>query len=166
MEPKPQLTMVTPQKISSVHKDLPRGRRIMSSSTLLSPSVKNTMFSSRQSTNRIDIGLKNKTSSELSLSTPKIKSRTVLPKTDPLPSNIRKPFVTTKITPKTTKKPLQNNVNDKNVTNEKITNNAKKLQTITTKTKSLLNEHPTIGSRSGTFCKDEPTVVHNKDIKS
>lgn len=49
--------------------------------------------------------------------------------------------------------------------NEKILNGTKK-QTIIPKTKSLPNGHPTIGSRSGTFCKDEPTVLHSKDIIS
>jgi len=171
MEPKPQLTTSTPQKISSfVHKDLPRGHRIISSSTSLSlsSSVRNTMSSSRLFTNQIDTGLKTKTSSELSLSTPRIKPKTVLPKTDPLPLNTRKPFILSKHPPKTTRKPLQNNVNvnDKKMTNEKIMNSAKKPQTITPKTKSLSNRHPTIGSRSGTFCKDEPTVIHSKDIKS
>lgn len=169
MEPKPQLITPTPQKIiSSVHKDLSRGRRIMSSSTSLSssPSVRNTMLSSsRLSTNRIDTGLKTNTS-QLSLSTPRIKHTTVFPKTDLIPLNTRKPFVMSKTTPKTIKKPLQNNVNDKKVTNQKIMNGAKKVQTIIPKTKSLSNGHPTIGSRSDTFCKDEPTVMHSKDIKS
>lgn len=168
MEPKPQVTTPSPQKVSSTQKDVSRGRRIMSLSTSLtsSSSVKSTMSSSRLSTNRIDTGLKNKTSSELSLSTPKLKPRTILPKTDPLPSsNTRTIFCTSKNTSKITKKPLQNNISNKKMSSEKIVNGMKK-QTITLKTKSLPNGHPTIGSRSGTFCKDEPTVIHSKDITS
>lgn len=168
MEPKPQLTTPIPQKVLSVHKDAPRGRHIMSSSASLTstPSARNTMSSSRISTNRIDINLKTKTSSELSLSTPKTKSRSMLPKTDPLPSNIRKPLIASKTTPKPTRKPIQANVASKKMPKQKITNDTNKPQTITPKTKSLPNGHPTIGSRSGTFCKDEPTVIHNKDITS
>lgn len=168
MEPKPQLATPTPPKVLlSVHKDLPRGRRNMSSSTSLisSPSVRSTMASSRLSTNRIDSGLKTKTSSELSLSTPKTKSRTMLPKTDPLPSNNRASSIAIKQTPKTNRKPIQNNVSINKTSNEKITNGVKR-QTIIPKTKMLPNGHPTIGSRSGTFCKDEPTVIHSKDITS
>lgn len=167
MEPKPQLTTPTPPKMLSVHKDLPRGRRIMSSSTSLisSPNVRSTMASSRLSTNRIDSGLKTKTSSELSLSTPKPKPRTMLPKTDPLPSNNRTSSIAIKQTPKTTRKPIQNNASIKKTSNEKIMNGVKR-QTIIPKTKLLPNGHPTIGSRSGTFCKDEPTVIHSKDITS
>lgn len=168
MEPKPQQTTPVPQKVLSVHKDAPRGRRIMSSSTSLisTPSVRNTLSSSRISTNRMDISLKTKTSSELSLSTPKTRPRSMLPKTDPLPLNTRKPFVASKTTPKPTRKPIQNNVAGKKIPKEKITNGTNKPQTITPKTKSLPNGHPTIGSRSGTFCKDEPTVIHSKDITS
>ncbi|VVC32352.1 Hypothetical protein CINCED_3A001848 [Cinara cedri] len=168
MEPKPQPTTPTPQKMLSVHKELPRGRRMSSSSSLTSsPSVRSTMSSSRLSTNRVDTGLKTKTSSELSLSTPKTKPRTIIPKTDPLPLNARMLSVPSKNTPKITRKPLQNNnVVNKKMPNEKIMNGAKKPHTITPKTKSLPNGHPTIGSRSGTFCKDEPTVIHSKDITS
>lgn len=168
MEPKPQLATPTPPKVLlSVHKDLPRGRRNMSSSTSLisSPSVRSTMATSRLSTNRIDSGLKTKTSSELSLSTPKTKSRTTLPKTEPLPSNNRASSIAIKQTPKTNRKPIQNNVSINKTSNEKITNGVKR-QTIIPKTKMLPNGHPTIGSRSGTFCKDEPTVIHSKDITS
>ncbi|XP_022162511.1 uncharacterized protein LOC111028255 [Myzus persicae] len=164
MEPKPQPTTPIPPKMLSVHKDLPRGRRIMSSSTSLisSPSVRSTLASSRLSTNRIDSGLKTKTSSELSLSTPKPKPRTMLPKTDPLPSSNRTSSIAIKQTPKT-RKPVQNNASIKKTPNEKIMNGVKR-QTIIPKTKLLPNGHPTIGSRSGTFCKDEPTVIHSKDI--
>lgn len=174
MEPKPQLTTPTPPKVLSVHKDLPRGRRIMSSSTSLisSPSVRSTMASSRLSTNRIDSGLKTKTSSELSLSTPKTKPRTMLSKTDPPPPKTRASSIAPKQipkqlskTPKTTRKPAQSNVSGKKMSNEKITNGVK-TQTIIPKIKLLPNGHPTIGSRSGTFCKDEPTVIHSKDIIS
>ncbi|XP_026804740.1 probable serine/threonine-protein kinase DDB_G0282963 isoform X2 [Rhopalosiphum maidis] len=167
MEPKPQLATPTPPKVLSVHKDLPRGRRNMSSSTSLisSPSVRSTMASSRLSTNRMDSGLKTKTSSELSLSTPKTKPRTMLPKTDPLPSNNRASSIAIKQIPKTSRKPIQNIVSIKKTSNEKIMNGVKK-QTIIPKTKMLPNGHPTIGSRSGTFCKDEPTVIHSKDITS
>jgi len=167
MEPKPQLTTPTPPKGLSVHKDLPRGRRIMSSSTSLisSPNVKSTIASSRLSTNRIDSGLKTKTPSELSLSTPKTKPRTMLPKTDPLPSNHRTSSIAIKQTLKTSRKPVQNNVSVKKMSNEKVMNGVKK-QTVIPKTKLLPNGHPTIGSRSGTFCKDEPTVIHSKDITS
>ncbi|XP_060850163.1 uncharacterized protein LOC132929090 [Rhopalosiphum padi] len=167
MEPKPQLATPTPPKVLSVHKDLPRGRRNMSSSTSLisSPSIRSTMASSRLSTNRMDSGLKTKTSSELSLSTPKTKPRTMLPKTDPLPSNNRASSIAIKQIPKTSRKPIQNIVSIKKTSNEKIMNGVKK-QTIIPKTKMLPNGHPTIGSRSGTFCKDEPTVVHSKDITS
>jgi len=168
MEPKPQVTTPSPQKVLSVHKDLPRGRRIMASSVSLtsSSSVRNTMSSSRLLTNRVDSGLKTKTSSELSLSTPKSKPKTVLPKTDPLPSSIRSSFIGSKKNPKTPRKPIQNNLNGRKVTNEKIMNKTKTQPTITPKTKTLPNGHPTIGSRSGTFCKDEPTVIHSKDITS
>uniref|UniRef100_A0A2S2NM39 BTB/POZ domain-containing protein 8 n=1 Tax=Schizaphis graminum TaxID=13262 RepID=A0A2S2NM39_SCHGA len=167
MEPKPQLATPTPPKVLSVHKDLPRGRRNMSSSTSLisSPSVRSTMANSRLSTNRMDSGLKTKTSSELSLSTPKTKARTMLPKTDPLPSNNRASSIAIKQIPKTSRKPIQNIVSIKKTSNEKIMNGIKK-QTIIPKTKMLPNGHPTIGSRSGTFCKDEPTVIHSKDITS
>ncbi|XP_025200249.1 uncharacterized protein LOC112598110 [Melanaphis sacchari] len=167
MEPKPQLSTPTPPKVLSVHKDLPRGRRNMSSSTSLisSPNVRSTMASSRLSTNRMDSSLKIKTSSELSLSTPKTKPRTMLAKTDPLPSNNRSSSIAIKQTPKTNRKPIQNNVSIKKTSNEKIMNGIKR-QTIIPKTKMLPNGHPTIGSRSGTFCKDEPTVIHSKDITS
>lgn len=166
MEPKSQITTPIPQKVLSVHKDAPRGRRIMSSSTssTSTPSVRNTMSSSRISNNRIDTGLKTKTSSELSLSTPKTKPRSAMPKTDPLPLNTRKSFVASKTMPKTTRNPVQNNVGSKKIPSEKIINGKNK--TITPKTKILPNGHPTIGSRSGTFCKDEPTVIHSKNITS
>lgn len=171
MEPKPQFTPPpTSQKMLSVHKDLPRGRRSVSSTSSLAstPNVRSIMStSSRMSTNRIDTGLKTKTSSELSLSTPKIKPKTVLPKTDPLPSNTRSSFSTSKTTPQATRKPLQSNVGNKKIPNEKIANGTtKKQQIVAPKTKSLPNGHPTLGSRSGTFCKDEPTVIHSKDIIS
>lgn len=169
MEPKPQFTPPTSQKMLSVHKDLPRGRRSVSSTSSLAstPNVRSIMStSSRMSTNRIDTGLKTKTSSELSLSTPKTKPRTVLPKTDPLPSNTRSSFTASKTAPQTTRKPLQSNVGGKKIPNEKITNGTKKQQIVAPKTKSLPNGHPTLGSRSGTFCKDEPTVIHSKDIIS
>lgn len=167
MEPKPQITTPIPQKTLTVHKDLPRGRRIMSSSTSLtsSPNIRSTVSNSRLSTNRVETGLKTKTSSELSLSTPKLKTRTILPKTDPLPSNTRTSSIASKITPKNTRKPIQNNSNAKKLPNDKTTNGAKK-QTIIPKTKMIPNGHPSIGSRSGTFCKDEPTVIHSKDITS
>lgn len=169
MEPKPQSnTVLSSQKATVVSKDISRSRRIMSSSTSLSssPNVKNTMLSSRLSTARVDTGLKTKTSSELSLSTPKSKPRTLSSKTDPLPFNNRSLFVTSKINTKTTRKqPTQNNIDIRKTSTEKITNGTKK-QIITPKTKMLPNGHPTIGSRSGTFCKDEPTVVHSKDITS
>lgn len=160
MEPKPQVTTPIPQKMLTVHKDLPRGRRIMSSSTSLtsSPNIRSTVSNSRLSTNRVT-----KTSSELSLSTPKLKTRIILPKTDPLPSNTQTSSIASKITPKSTRKPLQNNCNSKKLPNTKTLNGTKK-QNITPKTKLLPNGHPTIGSRSGTFCKDEPTVMHSKDI--
>lgn len=167
MEPKPQYTTPVSQKVLNVHKDLPRGRRTLSSSTSLSstPNVKSTVLNSRLSTSRVDTGLKTKTPSELSLSTPKIKPRTTKSKTDPLPANIRTPFVVSKTTPKTTRRQLlQNNTTSKQMPSEKLINGTKK-QT-TPKTKMLPNGHPTIGSRSGTFCKDEPTVIHSKDITS
>lgn len=168
MEPKPQFTTPIPQKVMSNNKDVPRGRRIMSSSTSLSssPSVRSTISSSRLSTNRIDSGLKTKTPSELSLSTPKPKMRTVLPKTDLLPSHTRTSSVASRITPKTPRKPVQNIISGKKMSNEKITNGTKRQPSFTPKTKSLPNGHPTIGSRSGTFCKDEPTIIHSKDITS
>lgn len=167
MEPKPQVTTPSPQKGSSVQKDISRSRRIMSLSTsLTSSSVKSSMSTSRLSTNMKDTGLRIKTSSELSLSTPKVKPRTILPKTDPLTSsNTRKIFCASKNTTKVTKKPVQNTINSKKMSSEKFVNGTKK-PTISLKTKSLPNGHPTIGSRSGTFCKDEPTVLHNKDITS
>lgn len=174
MEPKPQVitSTSTPQRATSIHKDLPRGRRTMSSSMSLtsSPNVRNTTIpSSRLTTNhRADTGLKTKTSSELSLSTPKFKPRTVMPKTDPLP-NTRTTCVVSKTTPKTTRKSVQNNVGSRKMSNEKTEktlSGAKKQQTVIPKTKLLPNGHPTIGSRSGTFCKDEPTVIHSKDITS
>lgn len=166
MEPKPQFTPPTSQKVLPVHKDLPRGRRTVSSSSSLAstPNVRSIMSTSRISTNRIDTGLKAKTTSELSLTTPKVKPRTILPKTDPLPSNTRTSFSTSKTTPKTTRKPIQSNVSGKKMPSEKITNGAKRQPT--PKTKSLPNGHPTLVSRSGTFCKDEPTVIHSKDITS
>lgn len=167
MEPKPQITSPSPQKVLSIHKDLPRGRRIMSSSASLtsSPIVRNTISSSRLSTNRLDTGLKTKTSSELSLSTPKTKPRTVLLKTDPLPSSTRTSFVGSKTTTKSVRKPVQNTLSSRKMSSDKTLNGTKK-QTVAPKTKSLPNGHPTIGSRSGTFCKDEPTVIHSKDIIS
>lgn len=169
MEPKPQIITPPPQKVLTVHKDLPRGRRVMSSSASLtsSPVVRSTMLSSRLSTNRMDNGLRTKTSSELSLSTPKTKPRSTLPKTDPLPASTRTSFIGSKTTPKTTRKPLQSNFCSKKISNEKSINGTKKQPaTIPPKIKLLPNGHPTIGSRSGTFCKDEPTVIHSKDILS
>lgn len=172
MEPKPQVITSTPQRASSIHKDLPRGRRTMSSSMSLnsSPIVRNTTIpNSRLITNRVDTGLKTKTSSELSLSTPKSKPRTNVPKSDPLP-NTRSTCVASKTTPKTARKPVQNNnVSSRKMSNERTDKTlcgAKKQQTVIPKTKLLPNGHPTIGSRSGTFCKDEPTVLHSKDITS
>lgn len=167
MEPKPQITSSSPQKVLSIHKDLPRGRRIMSSSASLtsSPIIRNTISSSRLSTNRLDTGLKTKTASELSLSTPKTKPKIVLPKTDPLPSSTRTSFVGSKTTTRSVRKPVQNTFSSRKMSNDKTINGAKK-QTVAPKTKSLPNGHPTIGSRSGTFCKDEPTVIHSKDITS
>lgn len=167
MEPKPQFTTPTPPKALSVHKDLPRGRRMSSSLSLTSsPSVRSTISSSRLSTNRVDTGLKTKTSSELSLSIPKTKPRTIMPKTDHLTTNTRTLSVTSKNTPKTVRKPIQNNIGSKKMPNEKTMNGARKPHTGIPKTKSLPNGHPTIGSRSSTFCKDEPTVIHSKDITS
>lgn len=167
MEPRPQITNVSPQKVLPVHRDLPRGRRIMSSSASLTSSTnfRNTISSSKLTTNLVDIGLRTKTSSELSLTTPKLKPRSKLPKTDPLPSSTRTSSIGSKTTPKPIKKPLQNNCNSRKMSSEKIINGMKK-QTTAPKTKLLPNGHPTIGSRSGTFCKDEPTVMHSKDITS
>lgn len=166
MEPKPQITSPSPQKVLSIHKDLPRGRRIMSSSASLtsSPTVRNTISSSRLSTNRLDTGLKTKTSSELSLS-PKTKPRTVLPKTDPLPSSTRTSFVGSKTITRSVRKPVQNTLSSRKMSSDKTLNGTKK-QTVAPKTKLLPNGHPTIGSRSGTFCKEEPTVIHSKNIIS
>lgn len=167
MEPKPQIASASPQKVLSIHKDLPRGRRIMSSSASLTSStnIRNTMSSSKLTTKRVDIGLRTKTSSEISLATPKSKPKTVLPKTDPLPSSTRTSSIGSKTTPKPVRKSVQNNCSSRKMSSEKIINGVKKL-TVAPKTKSLPNGHPTIGSRSGTFCKDEPTVIHSKDITS
>lgn len=167
MERKPQVTSASPQKVLPIHKDLPRGRRIMSSSASLTSStnIRSTMSSSKLTTKPVDIGLRTKTSSEISLATPKSKPKTVLPKTDPLPSSTRTSFIGSKTTPKPIKKPVQNNCSSRKMSSEKIINGVKK-PTVAPNTKSLPNGHPTIGSRSGTFCKDEPTVIHSKDITS
>lgn len=90
-----------------------------------------------------------------------------MPKTDLLTSNTRQlSVVAPKNTSKIVRKPIQNNIGGKKILNEKTMNGARKPNTVIPKTKSLPNGHPTIGSRSGTFCKDEPTVIHSKDITS
>ncbi|XP_050437317.1 uncharacterized protein LOC126843681 [Adelges cooleyi] len=165
MEPKPQYTSPTPQKMLAIHKNLPRGRRINTSTSLTSsPNVRNTMPNVRLSTNRVDTGLKTKTPSEVSLTTPKTRPRMSLPKTDPPPTT-RESNIVSRSTPRSTRRPVTNIniVNRKTSTCEKSMNSVKK-QVIPPKTKTLPNGHPTIGSRSGTFCKDEPTVLHSKDI--